>query len=267
MSEQPSDPAAGVFPEVQGLRLLHELGRSPKGITYKARRLVEQDVVAAKILRRSRCEKRFLSELPRKAESTFVLEHKGLVRSLGCVEGMERLVLLMDYAPGDALAKLLRPGEPLLLSRALLSALQCVNALRYASLHQLYHGRLHPADVLLGEDHVRITGVGLGQRPEHAAWAEAEAPPFEPLIYTAPEAMPSKPFPESPVAQAAVDIYSLGAILFHTLTGAPPFRSVDEGALVNERKLLATAVVWPGQRKAVLPAELIALVEEMLAGE
>jgi len=265
MNQQGLDSTAGPFPEVTGLRLLQELGRSPKGITYKARRLVEQDVVVAKILRSSRCEKRFISELPRKAESSFVLEHKGLVRSLGCVEEKGRLILLMDYAPGESLAKLLQSGQPMALPRALLIGLQCANALRYAALHQLHHGRLHPSDLILGEDHARITGVGLGKRPEHAAWAEPEAPPFEPLIYTAPEAMPSRPFPDSAAAQAAVDIYSLGAMLFHALTGTPPFRGADEAALENERKFIAAAVVWPADRKAGLPAGLIALLEKMLA--
>ena len=267
MNQQGTDSTAGPFPEVTGLRLLQELGRSPKGITYKARRLVEQDVVAAKILRSSRCEKRFISELPHKAESSFVLEHKGLVRSLGCVEEKGRLVLLMEYAPGEPLAKLLQSGQTVALSRALLIGLQCANALRYAALHRLHHGRLHPSDLILGEDHARITGVGLGKRPEHAAWAEPEAPPFEPLIYTAPEAMPSRPFPASPAAQAAVDTYSLGAILFHILTGAPPFRGADEAALENERKFIGAPVVWPADKKAALPPELIALLEKMLATE
>jgi serine/threonine protein kinase len=262
---EPEHASAGTLPEVKGLRLLQELGRSPKGIIYKARRLVEQDVVAAKILRPSRCEKSFLAALPKKAESTFVLEHKGLVRSLGCIEEDGRLVLLMDYAHGEPASRVLQGGKALPLSRALLAGLQCANSLHYAALHNMHHGRLHPGDIILGEDHARITGVGLGQRPEHAAWAEADAPAFEPLIYIAPEAMPSKPFPATPAGQTAADIYSLGAIIFHFLTGAPPFRGTDEGALEAERKAISGPVVWPADKKPHIPAEVVVLVDRMLA--
>ena len=129
MGQQEHASGTGSFPEVKGLRVLHELGRSPKGVTYKARRLVEQDVVAAKILRPSRCEKRFISELPRRAETTFVLEHKGLVRSLGCVEEQGRLVLLTDFAPGEPLPRVLQQAKPMPPTRALLLALQCARAL------------------------------------------------------------------------------------------------------------------------------------------
>jgi len=265
MNEPEHPSGTGHFPEIRGLRLLHELGRSPKGVTYKARRLVEQDVVAAKILRPSRCEKTFIAELPRKAEATFVLEHKGLVRSLGCVDEDGRLVLLMDYAHGEPLAKALQQGKPFPVPRALLIGIQCAKALHYAALHKLHHGRLHPGDIILGEDHARITGVGLGQRPEHAAWSEPEAPFFEPLVYTAPEALPSKPLPETPAARAAADVYSLGAIVFHLLTGSPPFHGTDEGALELERKAISGPVLWPPEKKTGLPPEAVVLVCNMLA--
>jgi hypothetical protein len=222
-------------------------------------------VVAVKLLRPSRCGKRFISELSKRAEATFILEHRGLVRSLGCEEEPSRIVLLMDYAPGEPLAKALKHNQPLSLTRALLIALQCGNALHYAALHKLHHGRLHPGDIILGEDHPRIVGVGLGERPEHAAWSEPEGAFFEPLAYIAPEAMPSQPFPESVGGRAATDLYSLGAILFHALTGQPPFKGTDEGALDAERKFINAPVVWPTDKKDALPADVVALVDRMMS--
>ncbi|MCY3021835.1 MAG: protein kinase [Planctomycetota bacterium] len=265
MTQPQPTPSAEALPELKGLRVVQELGRSPKGVTYKARRLVEQDVVAVKLFRQSQCEKQFVVELPQKAEATFVLEHKGLVRSLGCVNEGGRLLLLMDYAHGEPLSRALRRGAPFPPSRALLVALQCANALAYAALHKLHHGRLHPGDVILGEDHARIVGVGLGERPEHAVWSAHDPYLFEPLIYTAPEAMPSKPSAQTPAAQAAVDIYSLGAILYHLATGVPPFGGTDEGTLDAERKALRGPVAWPADRKASLPPAVVALTEKMLA--
>src|SRR4051812_31524747 len=89
------------FPELKGFRILLELSRSPKGVIYKARRLVEQDVVALKVFRASLCERKFVQELPANAEASFLLEHKNLVRSLGCVHESGSLLLMTDFAPGD----------------------------------------------------------------------------------------------------------------------------------------------------------------------
>jgi serine/threonine-protein kinase len=261
---QPEATPPKTFPELKGFRVFQELSRTPSGVVYKVRRLVEHDVVVAKLLRPSTYEKRFLKELSANAEATFILEHKGLVRSLGCVMEDERPVLLMEYAPGEPLSKALWRGAQFPLSRALLIALQCANALHYAFLHNRYHGRLHPADIILGDDHARIIGVGLGERPQHAAWSDHEPHLHAPLIYTAPEAMPSKPFPEAAAGRAAVDIYSLGAILFHILITSPPFVGTDEGALDAERKALPGPVAWP-PKKSTLPPDLVALVEKMLA--
>jgi hypothetical protein len=259
------------FPELKGFRILLELGRSPKGITYKARRLVEQDVVALKVFRPSLCDRKFVQELPQNAEASFLLEHRNLVRSLGCVHDGGSLLLMTDYAPGDPASKILARERPLPPTRALRIALQCCNALRYAATHKRFHGRLHPGDVILGEDDARIVGIGLGERPEHAAWSSRDAYIFEPLIYTAPEAMPShatNPIGLPPEAYAVMDIYSLGAILFHMLAGTPPFRGSDEEALIAERKSrLVSPVLWPSEVKGRLPLGAPGLVEKMLSPE
>ncbi len=253
-------------PELNGYKLIQELGKSPRGTVYKARRQTEQDIVAVKIIRASTCDKTFLEKLPQRAEATFMLEHDNLVKCLGCNNVSGRTVLVMGFAPGQPVSRTLKKNGRFQPSQALIVALQCVTALRHAAQHNCHHGRLHPADIILGEDHARITGVGLGERAEHPPWDEGRAPHlFEPLIYTAPEAMPSKPPLEKSEAKCAADIYSLGAILFHMLTGMPPFHSSDETGLNAERERLNMSVAWPRQMAVQLPSEVINLTEKMLS--
>ena len=253
-------------PELTGYKLIQELGKSPRGTVYKARRQVEQDIVALKIIRSSSCDKNFVENLARRAEATFLLEHENLVKCLGCNTVSGRTVLVMSFAPGQPVSRTLKKNGRFQPSQALIIALQCVTALRYAAQHKCHHNRLHPADIILGEDHARVVGVGLGERAEHPAWEPGKAPYlFEPLIYTAPEAMPSKPLLEKPEARCAADIYSLGAILFHMLTGMPPFNSSEETALLSERERLNIPVAWPRQMTYQLPKEVISLTEKMMS--
>ena len=257
------------YPELTGFRLIQELGRSPKGIVYKARRLVEQDVVAVKLFRDTALrEAGFREGLERNAESTFLLEHPGLVRCLGCLQDQGRALLVMEYARGEPLSRALQRNVRFLPPRALAVAFQCADALRYACERKRFHGRLHPGDVILGEEDVSVLGVGLGEHPEHADWKVKDAHLFAPLIYSAPEALPSRPFPAAEDARRAVDLYALGALLYHMLTGTPPFRGSDEGTLAQERASLSPAVLrWPRGSERTLPPRALAVVERLLALE
>ena len=263
----PAHAELATFPDLPGFRLIQELGRSPKGIVYKTRRLIEQDIVAVKLFRDTTAkDPEFRQNLERNAENTFLLEHSGLVRSLGCVEAEGRLMLLMEYAKGEPLSRALQRNVRFLPPRALGIAMQCAEALHYAYQRRRFHGRLHPGDVILSEDEVRLPGVGLSERPEHPSWIAKDPHLFEPLIYTAIEALPSKPLPVSDEGRRAMDLYSLGALLYHMLTGAPPFRGTDEGTLLQERMSLQPALVrWPKGADKNLPARAISLVERLLS--
>ena len=256
-----------VFPELAGFRIIQELGRSPKGVIYKARRLVEQDVVAVKVFRDAAAhEVGFRENLQRNAEASFLLEHPGLVRCLGCLEDGHRFLLVEEYARGEPLSRALQRNVRFLPPRALALALQCAEALGYAAERKRFHCRLHPGDLIVNEEEVRALGVGLGEQPEHAVWQTRDPHLFEPLVYTAPEAMPSRSFAATETGRRAADLYSLGAILYHMLTGTPPFRGTDEGSLGQERAALSPLVVrWPRGTERSLPARAVALVERLLS--
>lgn len=261
----PGAPGAESLPDWKGFKVLQELARTPRGIVYKLRRKVEQDVIAAKFFEPSNCRKEFLDALPQTSERAFLLGHKGLVRCLGCAMVERRPLLMFEFATGESLAATLKTGQPLVPARALLAILQCATALRHAALQGQTHGRLHPADILLGEDTARIVGVGLGDQPDHASWSSPHPYAFEPLVYTAPEAMPSQKFPASLDIRASADIYALGAMLAHMLTGTAPFAGRDEASLLDERRMMGKPMQWPGDAEKRIPKLARDITERMLA--
>lgn len=259
-----SDPE---LPQIDGFRVIQELGRSPHGHIYRARRLVEQDVVAVKIFRGSGTRSpKFREHLTENAETSFLLEHPNLVRCLGSVEDGARFMLVQEHAKGEPLSRALQRSVRFMPPRALDIVRQCAEGLAHAGERRRSHGRLHPGDLMLCDDEVRILGVGLGEQPEHPAWETRDPHLFEPLIYTATEALPSRSFPASESGRRALDLYALGGLLYHMLTGTPPFRGGDEGTLIQERAALSPLVVrWPRGTERTLPARAITLVERLLS--
>lgn len=255
------------LPQINGFRVIQETGRSPKGVVYRARRLVEQDVVSVKVFRaKGTRSPKFRENLTDNAENSFLLEHPGLVRCLGCVEDGAQFMLIQEHAKGEPLARALQRNVRFMPPRALEIVRQCAEALNHGAERRRYHGRIHPGDLMLEDESVRILGVGLGEKPEHPAWETRDPHLFEPLIYTATEALPSRSFPSAEAGRRALDLYALGGILYHMLTGTPPFRGTDEGTLMQERAALSPLVVrWPRGTERSLPARAITLVERLLS--
>lgn len=256
------------LPQLSGYELIREKGRGPRAVVYKARRLFENDIVAVKLFHPGACDLVMQGRLEEGIERTEGLHHQGLVKALGFGRANgERAFLVMEYASGEALSSFLFRGQKFPPLKTVAVVMHCARTLNYAVGKGFNHGRLHPGALILSKNNVRIIGIGMGDRAEHAEWpAGKDQSPhvFEPLIYTAPEAMPSKP---EPANKGAVDVYALGAIFFHMLTCTPPFKCSDEGALLLERASLKPKhpVVWPVDTFATLSPEAIELVEAMLA--
>lgn len=258
----PTTTGDSSLPTISGYSLLREKSRGPKAVVYKAQRVFENDLVAIKLFHRGVCDRVMISNLEAGIAKTVNLRHSGLIRALGVGTDDNRPFLVLEYASGESLSNFLFRRQPSPPAKALAVILYCARTLKFAADKGFTHGRLHPGRIVLGRNNVRIAGVGMGERPEHAAWSSPFPNRFEPLIYTPTEAFPSKPFPEK--MALSVDIYSLGAMLFHLLTCTPPYKGGDEATLESERGKLKHAVVWPAGARAAFPNDLGDLIEAML---
>ena len=251
------------LPKISGYALMREKGRGPKAVVYKARRIFENDLVAVKLFHPGACDRAMAAQLQTGVEKTEDLKHSGLIRALGFGTDEKRPFLVLEYASGESLANFMFRGQQFPPAKATAVVLYCARTLKFAADKGFCHGRLHPGRIILGRNNVRIAGVGMGERPEHAAWSGQFQHRFEPLIYTPPEALPSKPFPDKNAS--AVDIFSLGAILFQMLTCTPPYKGGDEGTLLAERARLKNPVEWPAGARIAYPKDLTNLIDAMLS--
>jgi serine/threonine protein kinase len=125
---------------------------------------------------------------------------------------------VMDYMQGGSLEQLLR-GRPLDMDHALAMFREIAVGLTHAHGKGIIHCDLKPANVLLDQDgHPRLADFGQS-RLSHEQGAALGT-----LFYMAPEQADLRAVPD-----ARWDVYALGAIFYHMLTGSIPFRD-DPGA-------------------------------------
>lgn len=252
MAEAPADDAGN-----EGLVLLDVLARGADTIVYRGRahgrevavRLYDQSV--------SSPSDPALAALRREASLLAVLDHPNLVRAVAVGTHEGRPFLATELVRGSRLDSLLQWG-PLSPAEAVRVAVDLADALDAAHRVGLVHGNLAPRHVVRTDDgrHV-LVGFASSPRPDRDP-AEAPAPGRD-LRYAAPE---QTGLVGRPVDERA-DLYALGTLLHHCLTGHPPFEAADPLALA---RLHATAPP-PDLREFApsAPEPLLAAVARLLA--
>ncbi len=199
--------------------LLAELGRGGMGVVYKARQVGLDRMVAVKLMQAgAAAPAELLQRFEREARAAATLRHPGIVpiHEVGQVDGQP--YFSMELLPGGNLAERVRE-RPL----AAVDAASCVQRLSeaMACAHErgILHRDLKPANILIDEGgSPRITDFGLAKRLQDGSELTLTR-----QILGTPQYMP--PEQVRGVAGPGSDIYALGAVLYHLLTGRPPFQA------------------------------------------
>ncbi|HEX4666007.1 MAG TPA: protein kinase, partial [Chthoniobacterales bacterium] len=252
---------------------LWELGRGAMGVTYKARDINLETLVALKIINarfsaRPEARRRFLREAQAAARlrhpNVATVFHLGAVNHCSTPDEEEKsdCFYVMEFVDGESLEARLGRAGPLNPLLALDMALQVARALAAAEKQGLVHRDLKPSNIMLvAEEEISFTRRATNTGP----WAkvidfglakvvdnETESSGGRPILGTPAFSSPEQR--EGRAVDIRSDIYSLGATLWYALTGKPIGRSTADMPFAVGR--LATRDV---------PAPLIALLQSMLA--
>jgi serine/threonine protein kinase/formylglycine-generating enzyme required for sulfatase activity len=213
-----------------GYELLGELGRGGMGIVYKARQLALNRFVALKMIRSGAdATPAELARFHVEAHAVARLQHPNLVQIYEVGQQDGRPFVALEYLAGGSLAQKLGEAPlPPIPAAEMVHILS--RAVQYAHQQGLLHRDLKPANILLATDGTpKIADFGLAKRlegepgltvPEHLT--ESGAVLGTPS-YMAPEQASGKSKDIGP----HTDVYALGAILYETLTGRPPFQGTS----------------------------------------
>jgi WD40 repeat protein/predicted Ser/Thr protein kinase len=211
-------PSAREFGDYE---LLEEIARGGMGIVYKARQRSLDRVVALKMLLFGpQASPEFAKRFRAEAVLAASLQHPHIVaiHEVSVHEGQQFFV--MDYVEGPTLARLVG-HQPLPARRAAGYLKTVAEAVHFAHERGILHRDLKPSNVLVdAQDQPRVTDFGLARRFEGDSQVTLTGQVLGSPNYIPPEQALGK---RGKVSRQS-DVYALGAMLYHLLTGRPPFQ-------------------------------------------
>jgi len=215
--------------------LIEELGRGGMGVVYRARQISLQREVAIKmILRGDLASTTDIERFHAEAEASAKLEHEGIVPvyEVGDING--RAYFCMKYITGETLSQQLAKGPmPPRKAARILAAVS--RAIHFAHQNGVLHRDLKPSNIIVNESgKPLVMDFGLAKQSSETASLTKTGAVIGTPSYMAPEQAAGARGEVGP----ASDVYSLGSILYHMLTGRPPFQAaspVDTVLMVLEQ--------------------------------
>ena len=226
--------------------LLSEIARGGMGVVYKARQRKLNRIVALKMIKSGELAgeeeiQRFHTE----AEAAARLDHPGIVPIYEVGEENGLYFFSMGFIDGEGLDVQLKDG-PLPSSDAAALIALIAEAVQFAHDKGIVHRDLKPANVLLDADaKPRIADFGLAKNISGDSGMTATGQVMGTPSYMPPEQAAGRVEEIGPLS----DVYSLGALLYATLTGRPPFQSAN--AMETLKQVLDREPVAP---RALNPA-------------
>lgn len=219
-SRHVSTDAQPVLPVVPGYEFVELLGRGGMGEVWKAKQLSLGRIVAMKILpEKFSRDAEFVARFEKEANALASLSHPNIVQIIDRGQADGRYFFTMELVPGINLREMMN-GSRLSVTDALRIMVQVARGIDSAHEQKIVHRDLKPENVLVDpRGHIKIADFGLAgmQGNDKNIALTATAVAMGTLNYMAPEQRR-----DARNVDARADLYSLGVMLYESLTGEVP---------------------------------------------
>jgi serine/threonine-protein kinase len=223
--------------QIPGYQLLGKLGKGAMATVYKAKQTSLDRIVAVKVLpKRSSENIEFVERFYKEGKAAAKLAHNNIVQAIdvgSTPDGFHYFV--MEYVEGKTLYDVMQPppigeGRAFSEQEALDIAIQIADALHHAHQRGLIHRDVKPKNILLTpQGTAKLTDLGLARAADDKEAAESEAgKAYGTPYYISPEQIRG-----DVDIDFRADLYSLGATLYHMVTGRTPFDGETPSAVMH----------------------------------
>jgi serine/threonine protein kinase len=154
------------------------------------------------------------------------LQHPHICEIYDAVADEDQHYIVMEYVAGGTLEKFCRADGLLPVDRAVEIAFKCTRALEFAQRLGIIHRDIKPANILYtGETDVKLSDFGAALI---ASGDTTQVSAVGSPAYMSPEQVREQPLDHR------TDVYSMGVVLYHLLTGRLPFQAASNFSLIYQ---------------------------------
>ncbi|CAN5319740.1 hypothetical protein BH10CYA1_BH10CYA1_29210 [soil metagenome] len=251
-------------------RVISLLGRGGMGVVYKVEQIFLGKELALKTIDRHLMSDITVRRFKAEARAAFAVDHPNIVsvHDFGLFED-ETPFLVMEIVQGETLSDRLKRGT-LSVEEAIPIYIQVCFGLAHAHESGVVHRDIKPSNIMLLTDvpegietGVKILDFGIAKLAQSEG-GEVQALTRTGEIFGSPLYMSPEQCSGGKVDHRA-DVYSLGCVIFESMTGTPPF--IGENALLTMmmHQTAPIPTLKEGSLGAEFPPELERVVSLMLA--
>jgi serine/threonine protein kinase len=247
---------------IANFEILGRIGRGGMGAVFRARQINMDRVIALKILPPSLAKQpTFIERFMREARASAKLNHPNIVNGIDVGHHGGLYYFAMEYVEGCSLKGLIDKQERLTEQRALEVARDIALALEHAHSHGILHRDIKPDNILIDKlDNAKLCDLGLAHlatETEEEKSLTQDGRAVGTPHYISPEQARG-------VANldATTDLYSLGATLYHMVTGMTLFQGAT--SVVVMTKHLSEKPVDPREFDVEISDGLLHILAKLL---
>lgn len=204
---------------IENYQVVKKLGAGAMGAVYRAVKKDSRETVALKVLKPDLSnDHEFVQRFLREAKAVARLNHPNVIRAVDVGKSGKFYYFAMEFVDGQTVSEILK-REKTLPERACLKIVkQIALALDHAWKHKLIHRDVKPDNIMVMKNgQAKLTDLGLARSARDSTLTMTGVVMGSPAYISPEQATGEKNL------DTRSDIYSLGATIYHMLTGVVPY--------------------------------------------
>lgn len=261
---------------IPGYEIMEKLGQGGMGAVYRGRQINMDRIVAIKTLNpQLSSQKSYVEKFLKEAKSVARLNHNNIIKGIDVGQVKGRYYFVMEFVDGPTLQEKINKEGTFSEKDALQITLQIADAIKYINQFGIVHRDIKPDNIILTLQNIpKLADLGLVLTKNEIEIEHVEPSTNEShsgntsVINTSFVGTPHYISPEQ-AQQKEVDfrsdIYSLGASLFHLVTGRTPF--TGDRSIIIMTKHITEDLTNPRELNPALSKGIADLIFKMMEKE